>query len=388
MLEGVSRSDDLDARAKAMTEAVHRELVAPGLLAPVADEDAEHRRYAAIGLVSLVELCAGERLEPEKFNRESWSRWQKRFSDKYVIEDFEERGERHAEGRYWILRDGEPVGTITLPPAIGWPPFQSVEGLYMQPEHRRSGLTGAVLDRVSAAAFHVGYLGTKLSTEWTWPNALRFYLARGFWVWNWKHAITLATFPSWPKWRTSFDGASMSFSLLGDAEPDTIYRAKRRSDILELEIRDEHLDIEQRSHGLMTFSLLLALAGWPLVRDESSWSERHRSMDAGYPEGLAEKIRRFEGVAREAGLLVDTTEIPGLRRWQAWGEGEDFGRRAATRKAIETVARTRGLSKDGGEARLAALGPYELDHLLRITAEADSPEAWTEALDRWTKSRL
>jgi hypothetical protein len=65
-------------------------------------------------------------------------------------------------------------------------------------------------------------------------------------------------------------------------------------------------------HAVGTFSVALAARGWPLLRTDASWRNRHAHADGGYPEGLAGKIEIFEAYDRKCGFEVRTPRIPGI----------------------------------------------------------------------------
>ncbi len=50
-----------------------------------------------------------------------------------------------------------------------------------------------------------------------------------------------------------------------------------------------------------TFTLHLALLGWPLKRSERQWKNRASYCDCNGPEGLADKIRYWEGEVDDDG---------------------------------------------------------------------------------------
>lgn len=63
-----------------------------------------------------------------------------------------------------------------------------------------------------------------------------------------------------------------------------------------------------------TFSVALAVNGFPLITSEDAWRAQLRRgfSDIGGPEGLAFKIRRFEAWDRKQGWLTPASRIPGL----------------------------------------------------------------------------
>lgn len=137
--------------------------------------------------------------------------------------------------------------------------------------------------------------------------------------------------------------------------------ARRQGDLLELDTQyrqDDHWELDL--YGVGTMSVLLALAGWPLVRSEAHWAKRHYSSDMGDPEGLAYKIGIFEEVARDYGWSVETTQVRGLERWQAWARGEDFGEEQQLRDLKTCASRPRLEGGRGAPREAAAGGPVLL----------------------------
>jgi hypothetical protein len=146
----------------------------------------------------------------------------------------------------------------------------------------------------------------------------------GLWLINWKHSLVFAFRDDLPAWRVEADDREARFSLArGDAfEP--ILSAARDGDRLrwtELPAYagrvEERAEIRHRAPG--TFALALAVRGFPLIRSDERWAERHSWSDGGEPEGLAYKIEIFEACDKKSGWELRTPVIPGLdyRAWEA-----------------------------------------------------------------------
>jgi hypothetical protein len=128
-------------------------------------------------------------------------------------------------------------------------------------------------------------------------------------------------------------------SLLREQADTPVFSATRDGE--RLVWHDQRTDSERADSSTWlrrepTLALWLAVHGWPLIRGQETWAERHCWIDTGLPEGLAEKIQRWEAYARHYGLPVCTPRIPGLEYpdWAALngGGGDDA---AAIGEAVE-----------------------------------------------------
>jgi GNAT superfamily N-acetyltransferase len=209
---------------------------------------------------------------------------------RFLDRTLDHRGRR---ARRYARRLGQPLGSDTL----------FLTSLYVEPRNRGRGLAARALDAAYRAAVAQGLAGLRLETHWTWQTSLRWYLRRGWWIRNWKHAIALTRRSDWPAYEVRFDGDDATFGLDGSV----LLRARRTGRRLTLTSSSKH-DL----HATATFAAHLACAGWPLVRSERDWQQRWHSSDVGGPEGLAVKIAAFERHATEQGWRVDTPRIPGL----------------------------------------------------------------------------
>jgi len=74
------------------------------------------------------------------------------------------------------------------------------------------------------------------------------------------------------------------------------------------------LDFDLWLPAEMTFSVALALRGFPLITTDEEWAEQLEEgfSDGGGPVALAFKIQGWEAWARERGWRVDAPRVPGL----------------------------------------------------------------------------
>ncbi|MFJ9419674.1 GNAT family N-acetyltransferase [Streptomyces sp. NPDC101227] len=288
---------------------VHQLLVgAPGLR-PVAL--GEGRRFARWELGALAEPALGEAVEPEGLTAASERGLRQRLGS--AGREYQHCDERSR--RYWLTDRSEIVGTIAVDSwPRGWQRL-GVSSLYVHPRARRAGRALRALTTVYEAASAAGFNGIRLDTHWSWQEAVRFYLARGMWVGNWKHALTLEWGPDRPRYEVRRREEEFAFRLEYGGVCAPVFVARRDGGRLVLRRTRWHRRIEREQgrpgevllfHGLATFALHLAVAGWPLVRGAEEWERAPESCDIGAPEGLAYKIRRFERVARAEGWRVET----------------------------------------------------------------------------------
>jgi hypothetical protein len=102
------------------------------------------------------------------------------------------------------------------------------------------------------------------------------------------------------------------FAIEYDGRPVELLRATHEGDRLGWQetgaANGEH---ELGFHARATFSVALALAGWPLLRARELFDEA-AGADIGGPEVLARKIALFEWLDRRAGFPVRQPRIPGV----------------------------------------------------------------------------
>jgi GNAT superfamily N-acetyltransferase len=376
--------DRRNARTRLL--AVEAEALAAGWVAPLADSDDERRLWRACDLASIVEGCYHERLDPAVLDAEAEKPWLARIKGCFTLPPIhlgppDEDSIDH-ERNFWLVDGGRRAGTIKLGTSPFRGPWLHVSSLYTFAAHRGRGVAGAALDQLARAAVRHDLHGIRLATCWTWQQALRFYLARGFWVRSWKHDIQLVLDPRMPTPRFVVDGDAASLDAVGvDGAILPLCRARRQNDLLLLDevVRDES-DLGWIAIG--TFAMHLAFAGWPLIRSEAEWAKRWYSSDMGEPEGLAYKIGVFEEVARDRGWVVDTVRVPRLDRWQAWAQGQAWGQDEQLQRDLDLVLAARGWQLDEERrARLRSIERYFAENnVLRGAASAASQEAWWQSI--------
>lgn len=383
-----------EERAATILEAVEAEsLDRLEPLASVEQSRDDWPRWRAFDIASIVEGCFHEQVDPVTLDHAQEQRWQERLEGCFAFPPRDGPASTPIEQtrRYWLLADEERAGTIALATSAARGPWLIVRSLYVDPPHRRRGLAGELLDRLADAAHRHGLAGLRLGTCWTWQKALRFYLARGFWVTSWKHDIQLALEPRLPERRFTVEGDQAALDIVQQGRLHRLFVARKSGHLLELEELPARDEIHRRvGHlAIATFAVHLALGGWPLVRSEEQWSQRFRWADAGQPEGLAYKIAVFEDIATEAGWVVDTTPIPDMVRWRAWGRGEEHGRTQQRLRDLEVVLSARGFRLDPARRdSLRELDPYvALEQLLRHAVTAPSEDAWWTAADQLLEQR-
>jgi len=292
-------------------EACCRLLMAEGVVEPLAEDSGESRSWNLCELASIVEGNFHWQLAVADLSKEERLAFERRTS-------FDGRpfASPHDSYRlpFWLLADGRRVGTIAVSTMYWGLGLLSTSSLYVNPEERRRNFARRALEAVFRAAIASGARGIRLDTHWTWQPAVRFYARIGMWVWMWKHDLVFTWQPELPPYRVEFDGSRARFLIQQDGRWRAVVAASHLGDRLGWEAEDlpcEPFELPRCIPG--TFAIQLALAGWPLVRSEETWAQRHYCSDAGDPEGLAYKIEIFEAVARERGFDVRTPRIPGIR---------------------------------------------------------------------------
>lgn len=368
---------------RARLEDIQRELVDAGLITPVGGDLQANESWVAHDAASLIESLFHVEVKPEALDASERTRWAKRIGRHFVLSAIES-GDDHAR-RYWLMDEGVPAGTILLDVLGLGSPWQRVSSLYVRPGRRGTGIASRALDSLAAAAKRHSLAGIRLGTGWIWQKSLRFYLTRRFWVVSWKHDIQLVREPDLPERRFEIRDECARLDVLRADGWGTLLAATRESDrlVVDTSIVDPERDaIELMHYAVGTFAMLLALHGWPLVRSREQWACRWRWSDCGEPEGLAYKIGIFEGVAREAGWVVQAPRIAGLDEWQTWAEGQEHGQHEQQVRDIEAVLRARGFRL--GDEQLTELKTvhdlWSLDRLLRSAVQAPSQENWLEEL--------
>ena len=300
--------DDREAIGRA-----HAALVAEGVIEPLADDPGETRRWLDCEIGSLVEGRCFTTLDPRAMTPEIRARWEPR-----ATEGGEPLSSPHGQGffrvAYWLVDGGERAGTIGLGTWYMGLGLLTISSLYVWPSHRGRGVARRALLRAREAVCAHGGRGLRVPAYWTWQEAVRFYLGLGLWVWNWKHSLVFRWDPTFPEHRVEVGDRDARFSIVrtsGAVEP--LIEATRDGDRLGSGTSCRAHARGARIHQAVdTFSVALAVHGWPLLRTDRSWDDRHHYAASGYPEGLAGKIEIFEAYDRRCGFEVRTPRIPGL----------------------------------------------------------------------------
>jgi GNAT superfamily N-acetyltransferase len=303
--------DELDDDPRRRLAEMHAALVAEGLLEPLAEDEAETRRWLDCELASLVENRFFVALDPLAIGPEERAAWEPRATSDEPLSS--PHGHRWYRVAYWLREGGERVGTIALGTLSMGRGSVDVSSLYTTPAHRRRGVAARALRRAHEVALAHDLSGLRVPTHWTWQPAVRFYLGLGMQLFNWKHCLVFG----WdgrlgePRYEVGEREASVAVERDGVVTP--VIEAERDGE--RLVWRDvSGCAAERYYRAAGTFALVLATRGWPLIRSEEAWEQRWRSMDFGDPEGLAAKIEIWEALERQAGHEVRTPEIPGLAR--------------------------------------------------------------------------
>ncbi len=310
-----SPSVDLDEADDELRAAFDR-LVASGLVERLSDEPEDARRWMDCDLASLAENLLFEVVDPWALGEEERAELQRRIER----DDFRVRPPHDDDWLrtpFWLLDQGERVGTIGLTHRQLGSPFVTVSSLYVAPSRRRRGTASRALREARDAVVRAGAVGLRVPTSWTWQAAVRFYLTRRLWVRNWKHQLVFTSNSELPDWTIEIGEAEARFGIAGDDSGQPLIVAARDGDRLgwrELAgmgaLRAVRSEVAHEAPG--TFALALAVEGWPLVRSDEHWARRRNHSDGGEPEGLAYKIEIFEAVERRYGFAIRTPRIPGL----------------------------------------------------------------------------
>ncbi len=293
-----------------LIEATCSRLVEQQVIEPLSSDEEETRSWNLCELASLIEgnfhvqldvalLSEFERLAYER--RVSWDRGPLPIP--------------HSKWRhpFWLLADGQRVGTLAVPTIISGIDLISVSSLYVDPAARRQNIARRALEAVFLAAIEQGGGGLRLDTNWTWQPAVRFYASIGMWVPMWKHNLVFTWQRNLPPYRVEIGESEARFLIEQDDGWLTKVTARNLGDRLGWETIDLEPGLGEPFYCIPgTFALHLALAGWPLIRSDETWEHRHHWSDAGEPEGLAYRIEIFEAIDRKRGFDVRTPRIPGL----------------------------------------------------------------------------
>ncbi|MFK7991729.1 MAG: hypothetical protein AB8I08_37275 [Sandaracinaceae bacterium] len=257
-------------------------LVADRSLAALDPSDREASElWCAYDLAAVVESCFGRQTFPLG---EASEPWLDRLGGTYLPPLPEVMADTR---RLFLLDRGIRVGTLALP--IGGLPGAPivVSCLYLRPESRGRGLVSAALTALQASAVHEGHPGIQLDTHWVWQAAVRFYLRRRMWVTGWERHLSFAWVAGRGPWELHQRGDTLRLSVAGHP----VAEARRDGD----QLTRFHAD-EAVAGG--TLALLMALRGWPLVREGGPHPDEKAS-----PERLHHEIESAELRARELGWV-------------------------------------------------------------------------------------
>lgn len=315
----MSDDDDEDEDDRG-PQAAHAALVAEGVLEPLSRDLDETRRWLDCELCSLVENRFFVPLDPSSLTPEDRARWEPRASSDEPLSS--PHGHDWYRRVYWMRDGGERVGTFALGTTYMGTRLVTVSSLYTLPGRRRRGAAARVLRRAQAAVVTHGGAGLRVPTYWTWQPAIRFYLGLGMWLLHWKHSPVFFWRDEQPQHRIEIGEREARFGVVEAGAVTPLLEATRAGARLGwyehpamTEPRGSHLAY----HARETFAVALATHGFPLIRSDEAWAERHLSSDAGQPEGLAYKIEAWEAWEHKSGHEVRTPRIPGLayRAWSA-----------------------------------------------------------------------
>lgn len=290
-------------------EAEQSELVASGVLAPLALGSDEEQLWLDCDIALLAENRLGDPTDPRLLDEARRAEWLARaLTEKPWLPR-----DRHHERCYWLLDRDARAGTIAIGKSSLGGSLVRVTSLYVFATHRGRGTARGTLERLRDGLGRRG-LGICLDTSWTWQHAVRFYLRIGMWVRSWKRDLTFQWHKDTPAPRMDVGQDRSSLLIRSDrsAEDVLLIAAERAGDRLLLKEPDDLGEFEHlRLHAMSTLGVALALGGWPLVRSPEDWDE-WRVSDFGPPESLAYKITIWEAWNRKHGWQVNTPSIPGL----------------------------------------------------------------------------
>jgi GNAT superfamily N-acetyltransferase len=296
---------------------VHEALVERAIVAPLAFGGGEESMWLDFELASLAENRLGDLTGPHGIDDDRRASWLARATTERPSMAAARGG---IETCYWLLDGGEHVGTIALATSRMGGNDLRVTSLYVLPSHRGRGIAGRAL-REAGEALGVHGMGLRLSTNWTWQSAVRFYLRRGMWLRMWKRDLEFRWRAGEPSPRAEIAGDRANLCIDLDGRRQVVASARRDGDLLVLDEVTEPDDKRVREiawDARSTLSLHLALHGWPLIRSAEAW-ERSRGSDCYAPEALAYKIMIWEAWDRKHGFRVQTRRIAGLE-YPAWDE--------------------------------------------------------------------
>jgi len=304
-----------------MRDISHADLIAEGLVEPVAWGGADERFWLDCDLASLAEHRLGDPTDPRGLDDTRRAHWRSHATEERETSLSARDRYQH---EYWLLEDGQRVGTIALSTTTYGACDLRVSSLYVFPEHRGRGVGGRALTRL-AAILGKQRAGFRLDTCWSWQRTVRFYLRAGLWIYMWKRDLTFCGAATLPRPRIEVGAAEATLSVLRGEEWVVLARARRQGEGVVFDPFDHALAKDPRVDAACymadsTLALAIALEGWPLQASPGVWGKSYYA-DAGAAEALAYKIVMWEAWDRAHNWIVETPRIAGLT-YATWAELE------------------------------------------------------------------
>jgi GNAT superfamily N-acetyltransferase len=304
----------MDERQKQID--AHRSLVDEGLIEPVTmGRFDEEQAWVDCDTACLAEHRLGDATDPRALDAARRVDWIARATTE---RPWPPSTRTTIDRCYWLLDSKRRIGATALSVGGGW--GIRVGSLYLYPDQRGRGYGRRFLHRAHEAFGKHGF-SLRLETCWCWQRNVRLYLGMGMLVRMWKRELEFF----WD------DGPEVSFTFVEDraairsGDRDVVWATRdgdRLSSFESISLRGDGFETVVRVKS--TFSLALAMNGWPLVQA----GEEPSPDDCGPPEALASRIQIWEAWERSKGWNVDAPRIPGLayptwvdleRRWKAVG---------------------------------------------------------------------
>ncbi len=300
---------DAVADRLAAVERARAQLIGRGLArsATLSRDDAAY--FLAAEVTAVLEHRRGVVLLPSALTEREVAGWRER--ERLALENLELHPRA---GALVLLDEGARIGTVCFDDFEGWAPYAQVSSLYVEPARRARGVAADLLDAMQAL-LAPPYDGLALTTYWSWPRAVRFYLRHRCTVRQWKHALVFLWRRDEVRWDVRFDEGRATFEWTRAGQPSRVWSARRAGDWLEWTEPSASATGEHDADwydATMTFAVVLASRGWPLARSAETLAHGVRWSERGYPEGLAQRLERWEAIDRARGFLLETPRLPGL----------------------------------------------------------------------------
>jgi GNAT superfamily N-acetyltransferase len=308
MVRGVAFEDE-----QAGFEAMVRPLIHAGVLAPIADHEADAQLWMDCDLCSFVENRWHHALAPTAVTADDRAQWLRRA----LADDERLWDPRRSQftAPFWLIDRGARAGTLALSKALSFHSLLPVSSLYVFPDHRGTGVAYRALRAVDGAAVSAGLSGIRVGTYWTWQTAVRRYLLRyRMWAWSFKRSIDFV-WADLPAHQIAIDDRTARLAIEHGGRRIELLTAARHGDVLlwneAPEMASDELSRVVQFHARSTLAVALAVHGWPLLRADDNIHDA-AGYDAGGPRVLAYKIGVFEALDRRNGFDVRTPRIPAL----------------------------------------------------------------------------